>query len=38
MTEKVDSYRFLDGVTKKMVKTWIKLEPLPAQAQHTKAG
>jgi D-proline reductase (dithiol) PrdB len=29
MIGKVDSYRFLDGVTKRMVKTWVNLEPLP---------
>ena len=28
MTEQVDSYRFLDGVTKRMVKTWVKLAPI----------
>ncbi len=26
MTETVDSYRFLSGLTKRMVKSWIKLE------------
>jgi len=26
MTNVVDSYRFLDGITKRLVKSWIKLE------------
>jgi len=25
-TKQVDSFRFLDGITKKLVKTWIELE------------
>jgi len=27
MAKTVDSYRFVNGVTKRLVKTWIKLEP-----------
>jgi len=27
MTKIVDSYRFTDGITKRLVKAWIKLEP-----------
>ena len=27
MTETVDSYRFTDAITKRLVKAWIKLEP-----------
>ena len=27
ITEQVDSYRFLDGITRKLVKNWIRLEP-----------
>ena len=27
ITKQVDSYRFLDGLVKRLVRTWIKLEP-----------
>lgn len=26
MTKRVDSYRFIDGMTKRLIKSWIKLE------------
>jgi D-proline reductase (dithiol) PrdB len=27
MTREVDSYRYISGITKRLVKTWIKMEP-----------